>query len=561
MNRLGARPALLLLWLAALVPVVFFGVGPVLLVVGRSLLESRAELVAELVSGPGHAALANTLLVSAGAAAFALLLAVPLSLLLYRCDLPLRRPLSLLFTLPTAIPPFIWAMGWIALANPRAGYLNRVLGAGTLDIYSLAGMVFVLGSAGLPLVLLAGEAALARIDPALEEAARMSGAGPLRALFAATLPLAMPALLAGSGLVFLLAASAFGVPYLLGASSVPPLPVLTTRIYSQILLGGGASLSRAIALSTVLLVLATLVLAAGNLLGRRGRVRLPAGKGVAPRPLRLGAASTPLLLVVAAVAGVLVLLPLAAIFITSAQRSFGAALTLENLTVGHWGAVLASPRTLSAVGWSLLLSAGAGALVCGGGLLVALVRHRGGRAGRIAEGLAVWPYAVPGTVLAIALIVAFSRDLRVVLFERVALVLALGDTVWLLVVAYVARHLALGTRNVGEGLEQLDPSLTEAARISGAGPARAFRDAALPLLRPALATAFLLTFLASATELTMSVLLAPPGVELLGTLLFEMQSYADPPSAAVLASAFVLLVLALLALLPLVRSRAAGGSS
>jgi iron(III) transport system permease protein len=154
----------------------------------------------------------------------------------------------------------------------------------------------------------------------------------------------------------------------------------------------------------------------------------------------------------------------------------------------------------------------------------------------------VWPYAVPGTVLALALLLAFSRDLRFILLGRVAFVLALAHTPWLLLIAYAAKYLALGARNSAEALAQIDPSLAEAARVSGAGPLRAFVDAPLPLLRPALVVAFVLAFLACATEITMSVLLVPAGSEVLGTLLFELQSYADPAAAAVLACAFVALV-------------------
>jgi iron(III) transport system permease protein len=124
-------------------------------------------------------------------------------------------------------------------------------------------------------------------------------------------------------------------------------------------------------------------------------------------------------------------------------------------------------------------------------------------------------------------------------------VLAMGNTLWLLLVAYTMKHLAFGVRNAADGLAQSDPSLAEAARLSGAAPTRAFFDAVLPQLRAPLTAAFTVTFLACVTELTLSVLLIPTGRDVLGTLLFELQSYADPGSAAVIACAFVALVLAI----------------
>ena len=115
----------------------------------------------------------------------------------------------------------------------------------------------------------------------------------------------------------------------------------------------------------------------------------------------------------------------------------------------------------------------------------------------------------------------------------------------MLLVAYTVKHLAFGTRNAADGLAQVDGTLAEAARLSGAGPLRAFLDATLPQLRAPLLAAFLVTFLTCVTELTLSVLLIPTGRDVLGTLLFELQSYADPGSAAVIACAFVMLVIVL----------------
>ncbi|RKH96662.1 iron ABC transporter permease [Corallococcus sp. AB038B] len=540
----------LALWL---VPLLLFAVVPVVALLVRGVGAATGGLGSVLAAESG--ALLNTLGISLGATAWALCLGAPLAFLLFRTDLPLRGAFTVLFTLPSAIPAFIWGMGWLSLASPRAGYLNRMLGADVFDLYGAAGIAFVEGLSGLPLVLLAGAAALRRVDPALEEAARVCGASPLRAVLNTTVPLVMPALLSGAVMVFLMAASSFGVPYLLGVSASPPTRVLTTRIYELVLLGSEEGLPRASVLASFLLLLTPLALGLTWVLGRSGRVRLNAGKGVSPRVLGLGTWRTAALAGVGLVGGVLVVLPLAAILLTSLQRSFGAALTWDTLTLSHWSGVLWDARTLRATGRSVLLAAGAGLLVVGLGLAGALLRRAFRRGGAAVEAMAVWPFAVPGTVLALALLVAFSRDWRLVVLDRVAFVLALAHTPWLMLVGYVGKYLALGERNSSEALAQVDPSLAEAARVGGAGPVRAFVDATLPLLRPALVVAFVLAFLACATEITLSVLLVPAGSEVLGTLLFELQSYADPAAAAVLACAFVALVVAGQAVLAWARRR------
>lgn len=537
-------------------PLLAFGVGPVLWLIVRGLGHPSADLGSVLAES--RDAWVHTLRMSLGAAAWALVLGVPLGLLLFRTDLPLRRAWVAAFTLPSAIPPFILGMGWVFLANPKAGLLNQWFGAGTFNIYGEAGMAFVLGTAGLPLVLIGGGVALGRMDSAWEEAARVCGAGAVRVLATVTLPLALPAFLSGAILVFLMAASAFGVPYMLGISASPPTVVLTTRIYGEVLMGG-AHLARAWTLSGALLLLTPLALALNGWLGRSARVRLAGGKGSSARPWALGRARVPALVAVSAVALALLGLPLAAIALTAVQAHYAAPITWSGLTLSHWSTVMASARTWQAFAWSGGLAGAAGALVCGVGLGVGLARRSFGWTGKLLEGLSVWPYAVPGTVLAMALITSFSRDLRWVVAERFALVFAVANTPWLLLIAYGVKHLALGERTLAEAVAQLDPSLAEAARISGATPSRAFRDVTAPLLRPAFAAAFLLTFLLCSTEITMSVLLVPPGRDVLGTLLFELQSYADPASAAVLACGLVILALAAQALLGLVRRSPAPG--
>jgi iron(III) transport system permease protein len=521
-----------------------FFIMPVALLLSKSTDASWGEV---LFSAESVRALRGSMVTSLGAASFALALAFPLALLVTRTALPGRTFLKALFTLPAALPPFILGMGWVSLANPRAGLLNLVFGAGTFDIYGAAGISFVLGIAGLPLVFLPTVAALSRIDSSLEEAARISGAGLLRTLFAVPVPLAAPAALSGASLCFLFAASAFGVPYLLGVTASPPTPTLTTRIYGEILMGA-SGLSRAVVLSFELLVIAGVVLVLSRMLSQRGAVRLSSGKGVSVRPMELGSWKWPLTFTAFTLGLGLVVLPLLAVALTSVQPVWG---QLSGLSMKHWSAVLTNPRTVDATLRSLMLAAAAASLVTVLGLAVASTRRRS------LELVSAAPYAIPGTVLALALVIAFSRDVRFVFFHRIALVLAIGNSMWMLLVAYTVKHLAFGARNAADGLAQVDPSLTEAARLSGANPARAFLDATLPQLRGPLTAAFVVTFLTCVTELTLSVLLLPTGRDVLGTLLFELQSYADPGAAAVIACAFVLLVIALQLAQSLARPKAA----
>ncbi len=481
-------------------------------------------------------ALRNTLLTAAGAAGFAFFVGVPIAVVLERTDVPWARAARVMLTLPSAIPPYVWAMGWVALANPRAGLLNLVLGPGTLDIYGVAGIAFVLGGAGLPLVVLPTSAALARVDSSLEEAARLSGASVWRTLLTVPLPLALPASLSGTALVFLYSASSFGAPYILGVSASPPTPTLTTRMYSEVLMGADG-LHRAAVLSAELVVLAVGVLALNAVLSRSNKAALSLSKGFTRRPLPLGRARIVVTATITMIICMIIILPLLAVFLTSLEPNWG---QLKGLGFSHWRAVLSNARTVSATVRSIVLSVSAAVLVTGLGLAIAMTRRKW------LETMGDAVFALPGTVFALALLVTFSRDVRFIAFEQVAFVVALGNTLTLLLIAYVAKHLAYGIRNLGDGFSQLDPSLAEAARLGGASVGRAFVDAVVPQLRGPLTTALMLTFLTCMTELTVSVLLVPSGSEVLGTLVFELQSYADPGAAAVIACAFVVMVIVMM---------------
>ncbi|MFO0725989.1 MAG: iron ABC transporter permease [Myxococcota bacterium] len=554
----------LLLWLAlglALSLLLAFGAWPLLVLLGRAVGLPEAfdlgRIGAVYAEAGARTAFWNTLLISGLTTAFAVCLGAPLGFVLGRTALPGRRLLRTLLTLPAVVPPYLLGIAWIDLANPRTGLLNA---AGSwVDIYGLLGIVWVLGLCFYPFVLLPVSTLLERMDASLEESARSSGAPPVRVFLGITLPLVSPAIASGAILVFLAAAATYGVPYLIGTAGAKRIPVLTTAIVGQISVGGAEALGRAIALGSGLLLLSALVAALGGFSARaERRYAVVSGKGVRPRPMRLSARTERILLFgLWTVATVAVLLPLLTLGWVSLIKAWGAGLGPGNWSLANYQRVLFQNRqTLPAAGDSLLLAVAAAtlAVVIGGGL--AYYRHK--RPGPLAaalEALANTPYAVPGTLLALGLLLAWSRELRVIFFERLTLSLDLFSGVGALLAAYSTKYLAFGVRVAKGGLVQLDRSLEEAARTSGAGPLRGAFDVVLPLLLPSLGAAWLLVFLPVLSEITMSVLLVGPATPVLGTVLFELQSYADPPSAAVVA---VLLVSATLLGNEILR-RATGG--
>lgn len=527
--------------------VIFVGI-PIAVLLVKSLADGPGVYVEAIRSPSNRAALVNTLVSGLGSAFVALAVGAPLGAALARLDLAGKRILGTLLVLPLAAPPYVLAMAWIALASPRAGWINRIaLDWGLpplVDIYGMPGIIWVLGLSLYPFVLLPTRAALESADPSLEEAARIGGAGPVRSFVTGSLPVAAPAIAAGTLTAFLGAISAFGVPYLLGVATERPVLVATTRIYQAMSLGAEADVRSSIAMCVILLLLAFAATFAAE---RAARARSLSTKGRRPRSLdapvltRVATACTWLFTLIA------VALPMGATLLAALTKRFADPPGPGNLTFDQFTTVLSKADTRSALLNSALLATVSATLIVVAGLSVAFLRRRGRGSplvGTALSRMAELPYAVPGSVLALALLLTFSQEIRFIFLERVTIAVSFLGTLWLLLVAYVVKYLAFGVRSADNAIVAVDPTLEEAARISGAGPGRAFLDVSLPLARSALLAAWILAFLPAATELTMSVLLAGPRSQVLGTLLFELSSYADPPSAAVLGCIALALVVA-----------------
>ena len=280
----GARHGRLF-W-SALVGVAVLGLLPLGLVVREAGTDGDAW-IETVTSDLAYDAFLETLQLATATTIFALLIGAPIAWLVTRSDLPWKGALRTLLTIPYIVPPYIAAVAWINLANPQVGLLNNVFGEGALDIYSFGGLTWVLTLSFFPYVFLTVRSALENADPALEDAARMSGAGTWRVFRHISLPLMLPSMLASAGLVFMATASAFGAPALLGAAA--GIDVLSTRIYESLTSGLGGT-AQACSLATMLFAFALLPMILPS-----SRVAVMGGKASRPSLLPLGAARIPAL--------------------------------------------------------------------------------------------------------------------------------------------------------------------------------------------------------------------------------------------------------------------------
>ncbi|HET7770285.1 MAG TPA: ABC transporter permease subunit [Chloroflexota bacterium] len=458
---------------------------------------------AQVLSALGRANLpalaVATFTLACGATLWALVTAVPLAWLVARTDLPLRALVRQLAPLPLAVPPYVAALAYALLLGPG-------------PIYGPGGAAFVLGIFTAPSLFLIVYGALQRADPALEEAARGLGHGPWRTLVSVTLPLIWPAILAGALLVFVYACIDFGVVSLLRARTV------TTVLYTYLLSGFSRPASAAIALGLVATVWLTLFLQA---LALRGSAeRLPSRSRAGGAPVRLGRWRGPALVYAVLVLGAALVVPVLVLFGQAVRLGFGPLATL--LTAQ------AAPLTRS------LWVAGLGAtFVTLLGAALALAVGRLPWAGAAAQLLQLG-YAVPGTVLGLAIVGLLIRAVP-----------DLYGTPGALVLAYVVLFGAPAFQAARTAIAQVTPALEAAARGLGSPPLEVAGRVILPLAAPGLVGGWALSFALAFRELAATIIIRPPGYDTLAVRIWvhTMDVGADPRAAGI---ALLLLVVAAL---------------
>jgi iron(III) transport system permease protein len=452
----------------------------------------------------------------------ATLLGVPMGVLLGKTDLPLRRLLTVVLSVPLVLPPYVLAMSWFNLVSPD-GLLNGVLSPVLLHLLSdwllgLPGCLWVLIAAFMPLVMLLTQAYLRAVPARLEEAGRLITAWPAVLRFV-TLPLILPGILFSATLVFLLALGETGVPMFL---RYPVFPVEVLVQFSAFYDTGAAA-----AAATPLLAVATLLVALEHrYLGDRV-YRLRPTASTAILRVRLRGWRLPLLALSCLVAAIVVALPLLALC-TAALRS-------SSLTQA-W---LAGAESL---GRSLVLAGiGATLLTVVGFLCGYLIERRALRIWRALDTLGLLLFTLPGAVIGVGLIVIWNRPGTEWLYGSVGIV----------ALAYLAQYNAITTRITAATLANVPRALEEAAAIAGAPwPAR-IRYIVIPAIAPGLIAAWMIAFIFCIRDLGASMLLYPPGRDTLSVRIFTLMANGAPGIIAGLCMMLVLVTLGALATLAL----------
>ena len=481
-----------------------------------------------------YRALINSVWISCATGALCMVLGTVLAFLVVRTDLPGKKSLRTLLVLPYALPSFFAAIAWIQLLGPQ-GYLARIYfqlsGSQTApwNIYSAGGIVFVLTVHYFILVFITVAGALERMDASLEEAARASGANTYRIMKEITLPLVLPAILAGGLLAFIGALANFGIPALLGMRA--RFFVLTTSIYYALAI---PDFGLATALSSMLVVVALISMAFQfGIQKGENRYTVISGKSVHPSELKLRSMRYPFFFLIAVLVFFISIIPIFSMVLTALLQYWGAPLSAAKFTLQNFVYILNLEAGRRAILNSLFLAASAATVSMFVGVLVSYMHVKAKLKGsRALDFLATLPYAVPHTVIAIAMILAWAKP-----------PVSLYGTLWIILVAYLAIYLPFAVRTTNSTLQQVHDSLEEAARASGARILPRLRDIILPLARPGMIAGWILVFMPALRELTVSILLYTYHTETIGVVVYNMQDAGYREIAAALASIVMALLI------------------
>jgi iron(III) transport system permease protein len=460
-------------------------------------------------------AFANTIALGAASSSIGFVLAVPLAWAVSRSDMPLQGLVHFAVIAAFVLPPYLGAIGWILLAGPNAGLLNKFWMAltgfdtGFLNIFSFWGLVTVTAFYCFPYIFVLASGALSLVPSDLEDAGKMAGAKPWRIALTITLPAVAPALLAALVIAFLEAITLFGPPALIGVPA--GVNVAATQIWQffeyPIQLEAAAAFS--MALLVLSLAFATLQ---RRLLGSRNYVIL-SGRSERRQRVRLGIWRWPFLgycnLVGILAAG----LPSLVLLQCALSKAWGRGLSFDNFTLGNFSYVLFEQTGLNRAllhSVSFSMTVASFALVCG----FVAASWTSGRASLLTELgrlILMLPLALPGIVIGIAVYATFGAS-----------PLYLHGTAAIVILALLIKPLGVSFSSSASALGTISREFGDAARLAGATGLQVFRFVTAPMIKDSMIGLWLIIFIAALRELSTVIFLAGPNTRLVPTALIDL---------------------------------------
>jgi len=470
-----------------------------------------------------------TLIVATSVSTLCTLVATPMAWLIARTDMPFARPIRLLVMASFVTPPFLGAVAWEILAAPNSGLINQVyrlaFGLGRsdrlIDIYTVYGLILAIANYTFPYVFILVANGLDRIPSDLEDASSILGASRWRTAARITVPLVLPAIVAGTLIAFLQAMNNFGSPAIIALPA--GFHTMTTKIWSmfQYPPQPGMAAAAAVPLLAVTIMLLHLQRAA---LGRRSYA-VVGGKGAQARIIRLGWLRWAALAYCGAVVSAAVIFPYIALILTAFAKTLTITWAPEGFGLGNFEFVFFEFSSTKPALWNTMLlgvmAATAGTAVT---LIIAYVTSRQAVPGhRVLGFLATAPIAIPGIVFGVGLFFAYTHP-----------PLVLYGTLTIMFIAFLTTELPIGYQQFQAAFRGIHIELEEASRILGATRLRSLRDIVAPLITTAVVSTWCFIFIAAIRELSAAVLLYTANTKVLSVVIYDLNENGELGAIAVL---------------------------
>jgi iron(III) transport system permease protein len=479
--------------------------------------------------------------------------ASPMGWLVARTDMPFRRTVRLLVTASFVTPPFLGAIAWELLAAPNSGLINKVYRIVTgaesdavlFNIYSFPGLIFVVSCYTFPYVFVLVANALDRTPGELEDASSVLGGGTWVTARRVTIPLALPALLAGALVAFLQAMTLFGSPAILALPA--GFHTMTTKIWSLFQYPPKPEL--AAAASVPLLVLTVILLRAEHMiLGRRSYAVL-GGKNSEPRIIRLGWLKWIAFAFCFIVLLNPVFLPYGALLNATFSKVASQFVTFTNFTAHNiYFVFFELSATKLALYNTFILGIATATIGTVISVVIAYLTSREAVTGHRALGfLATAPVAIPGIVLGVGLFLSYTRPPFV-----------LYGTLWILLLAFLTLAMPAAYQQMQSAFKAIHPELEDASRILGATRLTALRQITAPLLRTSVIATWCFVFVGTIRELSAAVMLFTSDTKVISVLIFDLNESGDLAAISVLGLTLLVVTSAIVTLAN--RLRIGGGN-
>ena len=462
--------------------------------------------------------LVNSLAYALGSALLGVSIATVLAFITTRTNAPLREYFIFIPILPIILPGMVDNLAWIYLFSPNSGLANtwwrNLTGFADplFNIYSLPGMVWVMGISLVPLAYLVISSAFQTMDPSLEETARISGSSLFSIFRKITIPLMFPAILSVYLLTFILAFESFETPAMIGLPA--GIDVFMSQIYQAVVWAIPPSYGLGTAYASIILVITmTAVYLYRKATSRQEKFQVITGKGYQPGILDLGKWKWLGTSILCLYVFVHIVVVFGMVLILSFQTYWDPTnLFGSNLTLRNYETVLSQRRIISSLINSATVSVvSATIVVIIAAILTYISRRKNIRGAGLLEGFGTLPLAFPGFILGLGLLWTF-----------LTIPIGVYGTVFVLMLAFLVKYMPQGIRFANGALIQIQDDLEESSSVTGAEWTYTVQKIILPLLKPALISAWIYIFVLTFRELSSIIFLVTPNNQVISAILWDL---------------------------------------